>query len=166
MTLGYCGIGLALFIVGVGLSSPLIAKELTDIATDLQVSTAPLVVKLTPEQALTSALNAGHHLPLALAIEGIEGAAPQPVRINVFVNKRDADNLTPTIGSSSLGFIQLLPVNGGVRRVSIAFEIPMIRNLDLGRSIWITLVPVVGTDNSVPRRLALRIARLYIKELY
>lgn len=165
MALGYCGIGLALVLAGFAFGGPANARELTNIATDLKLGTAPLAVKLTSEADLASALEAGKSLPMALAIEGIEGATVQPVRINVFVDKPDADNLTPTTDPRFVGFIQLLPVRGEVRRTGIAFEMPMIRYSDFGASISITLVPVVGTDNRAPRDVALRIARLYLREL-
>jgi hypothetical protein len=163
---GYGGIGLALLLSVFGLAGPANARELTVIATNLTLGTAPLAVKLTPEPDLASALNAGKPLPMVLAIEGIEGAAAQPVRINVFVDKPDADNLTPTTDPRCVGFIQLLPVRGEVRRTGIALEMPMIRYSDFGQSISITLVPVVGTDNRAPRDVALRVARLYIRELH
>jgi hypothetical protein len=165
VALGYGGIGLALLLAGFGLGGPGNARELTDIATNLQLGTGPLAVKLTPEPDLASAIDAGKPLSMVLAIEGIEGAAAEPVRINVFVDKPDADNFTPTTDPRCVGFIQLLPVRGDVRRMGIAFEMPMIRYSDFGRSISITLVPVVGTDNRAPRDVALRIARLYIREL-
>jgi hypothetical protein len=165
VALGYGGIGLALLLAGFGLGGPANARELTDIATNLQLGIAPLAVKLKPEPGLASALNAGKPPPMVLAIEGIEGASAQPVRINVFVDKPDADNLTPTTDPRCAGFVQLLPVRGQVRRTGIALEMPMIRYSDFGQTISITLVPVVGADNRAPRDVALRIARLYVREL-
>ena len=126
--------------------------------------TAPLAVRLTPTPALASALDLAG--PPVLAIEGIEGAASQPIRVNIFINKRDADNRTPTTDFELRRLHQLLPVRSNVRRTGIALEIPNNRKLDAARSIWITLVPVVGMDNSVPRDVALRIARLYLKGLH
>jgi hypothetical protein len=164
VALGCCGIGLAVLFAGFSLSGLAEAQELTDIAADLRLGTVPAAVKLTPKPALALALDSANPSPPVLAIEGIEGAAAQPVRINVFVNKRDADNRTPTTDSNCVGFIQLLPVRGEVRRTGMAFEISRTLDLDPARSIWITLVPVVGTDNSVPRDVTLRIARLYIEE--
>ncbi len=58
-------------------------------------------------------------MAMVLAIEGIEGAGAQPVRINVFIDKSDADNLTPTTDPRCVGFIKLLPVRGDVRRTGI-----------------------------------------------
>lgn len=156
---------LALLFAGIGPVWPASGQTLTDVATDLQLGPAPLAVTLTPEPALAAALNAGEATPMVLAIEGIEGATAQPARINVFVDRPDADNHTPTTDLNWVGMIQLLPARGRVRRMGIGFVMPNIRYSDFGRSIVITLVPVVGVDNSAPRDLALRIARLFLREL-
>lgn len=164
MTFDCRATGLALLLAAFAVGGPVRAQALTDIASDLRLGTAPLAVRLTATPALASALDSAG--PPVLAIEGIEGAASQPIRVNIFINKREADNRTPTTDSNCVGFIQLLPVRGNVRRTGIALEIPNILKLDAARSIWITLVPVVGTDNSVPRDIALRIARIYLKGLH
>lgn len=135
---------------------------LTSIATGVQIGADARVVVLSPEPALASALGQGG-LPIVLAVEGVEGAAVQPIRINIFLNKPDADNHTSTDSPSCLGFIQLLPTQGVVRRVNYAFDLSQTGNLDPAKPISITLVPVIGTD-SRPRDVSLRIGRLYIRQ--
>ena len=112
--------------------------------------------------ALASALRGDGDVPAVLAIEGIEGLAAQPVRINVFLNKPDADNRSSTEDPSCLGFIQLLPARGTVRPMGHAFDLSQVRYLDPAKPIRVTLVPVVGTD-SKPSDLSLHIGRIYLR---
>jgi hypothetical protein len=137
-------------------------EQLTGIAADLQLGSTPLTVDLVPERSFEAALRAGDDVLIALAVEGIEGTTVQPFRINVFVDKTDADSRTATDAANWIGFIQLLPVRGAVRRFGHAFNLPRIRDLELDKPIRITLVPVVGVD-SVPGGTSLRIARMYLR---
>ncbi len=146
------------------LSNPGSAQErLTSVATNIHLGNAPVEVELLPEPAFASLIRANTNALIVLAVEGIEGAAVQPVRINVFLGKSDANSRTSTADASFVGFIQLLPVRGAVRRIGHLFEMPHARSLDPNRPVQITLVPVVGLDDT-PSGVSLRIERLYLSE--
>jgi hypothetical protein len=136
--------------------------SLTNMVRDMQLGAAPLTVDLLPQAEFASALRAGGDAPIALAVEGIEGAVVQPVRINVFINRPDAGPATSSEDPSCIGFIQLLPTRGTVRAVSHAFELPGARSLDLTKPIRVTLVPVIGTSEA-PRDVSLRVGRIYLR---
>jgi hypothetical protein len=137
-------------------------EPLTSVASDVRLGTEPVSVMLSPHEALAAALRDADQTPVVLAVNGITGTAAQPIRINVFLDKPDADNRTSPDDSSCLGFIQLLPNQATVRRTGYNFDLSGRRNLDVARPIPVTLVPVVG-DNSVPTQVSLRIERIYIK---
>jgi hypothetical protein len=139
-------------------------EQLSSIVTDVRLGSTPLTVDLVPERSLETALRAGGNVLIVLAVEGLEGTTVQPVRINVFLDKPDADSRTATDAPNGVGFIQLVPVRGIVRRVGHAFDLPQIRDLELNKPIRITLVPVVGVDG-VPSDTSLRIARIYLRQL-
>jgi hypothetical protein len=160
-----CAGGVALWLAGPAPSRAVSAQDiLTSVALDVRVSGAPVQVDLAPVPALRGALDGVDGPPIALAIEGLEGTTVQPVRLNVFLNKTDADTHTSTEDMSCVGFIQIIPVRGIVRRVGHAIEVSRSGGLQPNGPIRITIVPVVGTD-SVPTNLSLRIGRIYLEQV-
>jgi hypothetical protein len=135
---------------------------LTSVAADVQLGSAPFTVDLVPEPALATAAHAGGNVLLVLVVEGLAGTTVQPVRVNVFLGKPDADRHTPTDDPGFVGFIQLLPVRGTVGPVGHAFQLTDLHRRQLNRPIRISLVPVVG-DNGVPSDVFLRISRIYLR---
>ena len=136
--------------------------ELSSIASNAELGSNPLVVDLLPTPPLDALLRAPSSEPIVLAVEGVEGTTPLPVRINLFLDKPDADSRTSTDDPSFIGFLQLLPVRGTVRRIGHVFDIPPTLRLARNGPIKITLVPVVGTD-SVPNDVSLHIARIFLE---
>jgi hypothetical protein len=138
-------------------------ERLTSVATNIHLGSAPVEVELLPEPAFASAIRANTNALIVLAVEGIEGATVQPIRINVFLGKPDANSRTPTADASFVGFIQLMPVRGEVRRIGHMFEMQHARGLDPNRPVQITLVPVVGLHDT-PSSVSLRVESLYLAE--
>jgi hypothetical protein len=156
-------IGLAIGLAGLGAIAVANGQErLTSVASGVALGSAPVTVALDPQPRLADALRADDDAPIVLAIEGIEGTAAQPVRINVFLNKPDADRAVSSEDASAVGFIQLLPVRGAVRRIGHAFEIPRSLRLQPSSRLQVTLVPVIGVGEA-PEGVALRIERIYLR---
>ena len=151
-------------VLAVSIMSPQVrAQELSSVADDLMLGRTPLVVDLVPTPALDAALRAAADTPVVLAIEGLEGTTRLPVRINVFLDEPDATSRTSVDDPSFVGFLQLLPVRGTVRRIGHVFDIPASFRPTHGGPVRVTLVPVVGTD-SVPGDVSLHIARMFLRQ--
>ena len=84
-----------------------------------------VTVTLTPEPGFVAALDAARQGrgAVALAVEGVEGRATQPIRVSVFVDKPDATRATPIEDPHHLGYLFLIPVRGVVRRTGRAFDL-------------------------------------------
>ncbi len=123
----------------------------------------PLTVRLPPRPGAAAAF-AGDH-PLVLAVEGLEGRVSQPVRINVFVNKPDADRATPISDPHFVGTIALLPRNGALKRTGTIFDVADKAGLDLSEPLRVTLVPVLGTAEATrpPRDFSLRVGKIELR---
>jgi hypothetical protein len=136
---------------------------MTNIVAGLQLRSEPVTVKLSPQPGLTPALQAAQqgHSPITLAVEGIAGTLTQPVRINVFVNKPDANSRTTVEDPHFLGYISISPRPGGVKGAGRAFDLSAMAALDPAAPIEVTLVPVAGI-NGTPRDAALQVGRIYI----
>ena len=134
---------------------------LTTEGTELELDIAPLTVNLVPLSGFAIALRDQTKSPVLLILSGISGQAAQPIRINVFLNKPNADRQASTNDPSNIGFIQLMPVRGVVRPFNFAFDMSQPLNLDNQNSLAITLVPVVGSEEA-PRGLSLHIAHIFI----
>jgi hypothetical protein len=155
--------GAALLVLVAIVMNPTFAQEtLTSVANQIRLGPTPLTIALEPDQAFASALREAGAAPAVLAIEGIEGVSPQPVRIKVFLNQPHANYQSSTDDPNYLGFIQLLPIRGMVRPLGHAFDLSPMRHLDPSKPIRVTLVPVVGTD-SKPNDLTLHISRIYVR---
>jgi hypothetical protein len=146
------------------MSQPMRAQaELSSVADKIELGRTPLVVDLMPTPALDAALRAAAQAPVVLAIEGLEGTTSLPVRVNLFLDKPDATSRTSIDDPGFIGFLQLLPVRGTVRRIGHVFDIPASFRLTHGGPVRVTLVPVVGTD-SVPGDVSLHIARIFLRQ--
>ncbi len=140
---------------------------LTDPATGVALGTQPLTVALPPQPAMPRAFaeaRRGNNV-VALAIEGLEGAMTQPVRINVFIGKPDANRSTSTDDPHFIGTIALLPRNGRLKPTGRIFDLSNAAGLDTAAPLQVTLVPVVGTNSApqAPRDAALRVGKIYIR---
>jgi hypothetical protein len=99
---------------------------------------------------------------ITLAVESIEGMLTQPIRINVFVNKPDANSKTSVEDTHFIGYISMFPRLGGVKGVSRAFDLSSMEAVDPTAPLRVTLVPVTGIDLT-PRDAALRVGRIYVR---
>ena len=130
----------------------------------LALRSEPVTVTLSPQAALKPALQTARQGdgPITLAVEGIEGTLTQPIRINVFVNKPDANSGTTVEDLHFLGYISISPRPGGLKGAGRAFDLSAMEALDPAAPIEVTLVPVAGI-NGMPRDAALQVGRIYIR---
>lgn len=138
---------------------------LTTTATGLSLHEAPATVTLTPLPAFAPALLAAQdrNAPVTLAIEGVAGQPVQPVRINVFVGKPDANAKTSTDDPHFVGYISIAPKYGADKarglEISRSFDVS---NLDLSAQttgLPVTLVPVTGIAEA-PGDLSLSVRQI------
>jgi hypothetical protein len=146
----------------VGAEEPTVA--LTNTVTGVALDTHPVTVTLSPSPQLKSALNAAElgRATVALAVEAIRGTLTQPVRVNVFVNRPDADRTTPLEDPHFLGYINVQPTRGRVDNAGRLFDVPANAIGDLIGAVRVTLVPVVGSDD-MPRDAVLQVGRIYMR---
>jgi hypothetical protein len=97
-----------------------------------------------------------------VVVEGIEGTLTQPVRLNVFVNKPDANRTTSLEDPHFLGYIDLLPTHGRVESGGRLFDLSTVKAIDPAAPLEVTLVPVVGR-NMAPSDASLRLSRIYAR---
>jgi hypothetical protein len=148
--------------------TPAIAENstvpLTNTITEMALDSHPVTVTLSPLPELKSALNAAElgRATVALAVEAIRGTLTQPVRVNVFVNRPDADRTASLEDPRFLGYINVQPTRGRVENAGRLFEIPANAIGDLAAPVRVTLVPVVGSDEA-PRDAALHVGRIYMR---
>ncbi len=148
--------------------APAVAQEpavpLTNTVTGVALRSEPVTVTLSPSPGLKSALEAARRGSgtMALAVEGVKGTLTQPVRINVFVNKPDANRATPLEDPHFLGYIHVPPTRGRVENAGRLFDLSSVEVVDPAAPVRVTLVPVVGS-NSTPRDAALQISRIYLR---
>jgi hypothetical protein len=140
------------------------AVPLTNTLTAVPLRSQPVTVTLSPSPDLKSALDAAERgrASVALAVEGVSGTLTQPVRINVFVNKPDANRTTPLEDPHFLGYIHVPPRRGRVENAGRLFDVPADAVAGLAAPLRVTLVPVVGSD-SAPRDASLQIGRIYVR---
>lgn len=142
-------------------------SALTKPATGVALGTQPLTVALQPQPAMQPAFadaRRGSNV-VALAVEGLEGTVTQPVRINVFIGKPDANRNTSVDDPHFVGTIALLPRNGRLKPTGRIFDLSHATGLDTAAPLQVTLVPVVGTDDApqAPRDATLRVGKIYIR---
>jgi hypothetical protein len=140
-------------------------QPLSEPVTALELRSEPLTVTLSPRPEMKPALQAARAGGgvVTVAIEGVEGTLTQPVRINVFINKPDADRTTPVDDPHFVGYIHVAPTREGVARgVNRVLDLAPVRDLDPDAPVRVTLVPVVGI-NDAPRDAALRVRRILIR---
>jgi hypothetical protein len=138
---------------------------LTDPVSALALGSEPLTVTLSPRPELKQTLQAARQGRgvVTLAIEGVEGTLTQPVRINVFVNKPDADRTTPVDDPHFVGYIHVAPARSGVARgVNRVLDLAPVRDLNPDAPVGVTLVPVAGI-NDAPRDASLQVRRIVIR---
>jgi hypothetical protein len=137
---------------------------LTSMVSQVALGSQPVTVMLSPSPELKSAFNAAKlgRATVALAVEGVRGTLIQPVRINVFVNKPDANRTTPLEDPHFLGYVNVAPTRGRVENAGRLFDVPADAVGDLAAPPRVTLVPVVGSD-SAPRDASLQIGRIYMR---
>lgn len=141
---------------------------LTTTATGVMLHAAPATVTLAPLPAFAPALAIAQadKVPIVLAIEGVAGQPVQPVRINVFVGKPDADANTSTDDPHFVGYIAIAPKYGADkssgREIGRSFDVS---NLDLSaqtKGLLVTLVPVTGIAEA-PGGLSLSVRQISIR---
>lgn len=153
---------------GLACGCPVLAQQrptiLSNPVRELVVTSEPLTVTLAPAPDFAAALEAARQGrgAVALAVEGIEGRATQPIRLNVFVDKPDATRGTSIEDPHLLGSVFIIPARGVVRRTGRAFDLSSVGLADAVAPLRVTLVPVVGTD-AAPRDASLTIERIYIR---
>lgn len=153
---------------GLACGCPVLAQQrptiLSNPVRELVVTSEPLTVTLAPAPDFAAALDAARQGrgAVALAVEGIEGRATQPIRLNVFVDKPDATRGTSIEDPHLLGYVFIIPARGVVRRTGRAFDLSSVGLADAVAPLRVTLVPVVGTD-AAPRDASLTIERIYIR---
>jgi hypothetical protein len=137
---------------------------LTNTVTEVALKSQPVTVTLSPSLQLKPALTAADlgRATVALAVEAIRGTLTQPVRVNVFVNRPDADRTTPLEDPHFLGYINVQPTRGRVENAGRLFDVPANAIGDLIGAVRVTLVPVVGLDDA-PRDAALQVGRIYMR---
>jgi hypothetical protein len=154
---------------GLACGCPVLAQHRATIVSntvgELVVTSEPVTVALAPASDFATALAAARQGrgAVALAVEGIEGRATQPISLNVFVDKPDAARGTSTDDPHLLGNIYIIPARGLVRRTGRAFDLSSVDLADPAAPLRVTLVPVVGTDAAAPRDASLTIERIYIR---
>ena len=144
-------------------SPPALTKPATGVALGAQ----PLTVALQPQPAMRPAFadaRRGSNV-VALAIEGLEGTMTQPVRINVFIGKPDANRNTSVDDPHFVGTIALLPRNGRLKPTGRIFDLSHVTGLDTAAPLQVTLVPVVGTDDApqAPHDATLHVGKIYVR---
>ncbi|VVB47657.1 protein of unknown function [Beijerinckiaceae bacterium RH AL1] len=141
-----------------GLGALAIAGQtpVSSVAVDTPLGDRPVTARF----ANIAAASAG--TAAVLSIENLKGRSTQPVRINVFVDKPEADRRTPATDPHWAGVIQLMPRQGEVHSLGTLVDLAGFMNPGSGRPIAITLVPVVGTDSS-PQGLELTLGRMSIR---
>jgi hypothetical protein len=137
---------------------------LSNAVRGLVLISEPVTVTLTPGPGFVAALDTARQGrgAVALAMEGLEGRATQPIRISVFVDKPDATRATPIEDPHHLGYLFLIPVRGVVRRTGRAFDLTSVDIADAAAPLRVTLVPVVGVD-AAPRDASLTVEEIYIR---
>lgn len=147
---------------------PVLAQQrptiLSNSVRELVLTSDPVTVTLAPAPDLAAALDAARQGrgAVALAVEGIEGRATEPIRLNVFVDKPDATRGTSIDDPHLLGYVYIIPARGLVRRTGRAFDLSSVERADAVAPLRVTLVPVVGTD-AAPRDASLTIERIYVR---
>jgi len=138
-------------------------SPLTDSIRNVVLKTTPVSIELTPKPGFAATLQAarGGSGAVALALDGVEGTASQPVRINVFLNRPDAVPATSDDDPNLLGFLYLIPRRGVVMRTGRAFDLTSVPDLD-ERRLTVTLVPVTG-ERETPKDLSLTVAQIYVQ---
>lgn len=153
-----CGILFSIALVGVAATSRSGAQPaVTAVATDTRIGDRAVTARLDRRAGAATGTIA------VLTIEAIQGRSVQPIRINVFVDKPDADHATPTTDSRCAGFIQLLPRDGVVRKTGAVLDVSNLLPRDPTAPVDITLVPVIGTGSEPPKGVDLEIGRMLIE---
>lgn len=138
-------------------------SSLSDTVRDVALTSGPVTIALSPSADFARWLEAARNGQgaVALTLADIQGTSPQPVRINVFVDKPDATRTTVDDDPHFLGFVYLIPRQGRVGRTGQAFDLTPLGTLAAGR-LTVTLVPIVGTG-AAPTESSLRIGQIYIR---
>jgi hypothetical protein len=150
------------------LSAPAAGEErdvaLTSTMSDVSVRAEPVTVSLRPQPELSRAFKAAQagDGAMAVAVHEITGRSSQPVLLNVYVNKQDADRTTSTEDPHFIGHLLLEPKQDLIATKGADFELQNDVPADPARPLQITLVPVIGI-NGVPRDLSLRVGQIYIR---
>jgi len=136
--------------------------SLTSVERVQRLGPRPVTVRLEPRAREASA-SPGREVAVSVALEGIEGVAIQPVRINVFLDRPDADRNLAISDPHYVGFVQLMPRRGGIVAAR-SQRLTLRRGASCAtiRRMTVTLVPVVGR-NSAPVQSDLRIGRVYVR---
>jgi hypothetical protein len=137
------------------------AVPVANAVTGLALGPEPVTVTLMRQPRPAPTAEGQEYGPTALAVEGIEGTLTQPVRINVFIDKPDANSRTPVKDPHFLGYIYIAPRNGIVKGVGRAFDLSMVEALDRD-TLRVTLVPVAGI-NAPPHDAQLQVSHIYIR---
>jgi hypothetical protein len=97
----------------------------------------------------------------ALALDDVTGETDRPIRINVFLDKPDADRRTSTEDPHFLGYLQLMPTGpDGHRHVAASTEFDMAAApIGAAGSLSISLIPIIGIDQA-PTGITLKIGRI------
>jgi hypothetical protein len=137
---------------------------ITNLVTQVALRSGPVTVTLSPRPTLRQALQAARRGDgtITLVIEGIEGTLTQPVRINVFLDKPDANSATPVDDPHFLGYIYVAPSRGRVNGAGRAFDVTTAEAVDPATPLQVTLAPVTGT-NMAPREAMLQVGRIYMR---
>jgi hypothetical protein len=165
----FLSIAAAAWAVGFGGGSPALAAAsgeepaiLSNVVRDVTLRSEPVTIALAGRSGFAPALDAARRGggAVVLALRNIQGRSTQPIRLNVFVDKPDADRATPSADPHFLGFVYLIPTRSEVRG-GHAFDLSGLQTPD-GGALRITLVPIAGTD-AAPRDAALSVGQIDIR---
>ena len=138
-------------------------EKLSESAIAISFGAEPVTVtlKTTPtfSSALVRAAQGGQ--PVVLYLDGIEAMLEQPVRLNVFVEKSDANRMTPPEDKHFVGYIQLLPRNRPTTVTSGAFDLSGIE-IPNEAMLSVTIVPIAGKD-SRPKGASITIKKMELR---
>lgn len=136
---------------------------LTNAVEGVEIYRAPVTVKLSSKAVLGGAIAEARRggRPIALVVEGVGGAIDEPVRINVFINKPDADRATSLEDVHFIGYLQLMPAPGRPTFANFALQVPPESLFDQG-DVDVTLVPSVGVGEP-PRGATITVQKIELR---
>ena|SRR5947209_3915128 len=135
---------------------------LSETVRDVALGPDPVTIALAPHGDFATALEAARRgtSVVVLALQNIRGKSTQPLRINVFLDKPDANRATPPADSHFVGFVYLIPTRSEVRG-GRAFDLSGLKSFD-PKSLRVTLVPIAGTD-AAPRDASIVVGQVDVR---